>query len=512
MNYKSYKIILGRQFKEKWGRILLASGGIMVGVWAITLTSSLSLGLSDTIVTAINSQSFAKQITLTKTEGNQTNLFDISDAPQFVPIGFEELKEVEESNPNIQAVGINNIIGFYVHTDQANENTSCVDWSRQLQPNPAQESPNQEPQGVNIETQPEPGNTPQPQSPDEIEDNVNKLQEECNQSTAMTNSFPLFYESNRTRWVGPAEKPGREEIVVCYECGSENLGEKLGYDNPEDLVGQEITIEFSRAPDLFPKDKPIDVTNLERQNAAITESEPIKFTVAAVVDDRDTGVFGLPSYYFDEYYYKEAFSLANPDVSVDDYGSAENDVFVDSYDNLNSVMDQLRDEGYLVFSLAQTIISGVETAFLGLTVILGLFGLIALVASLFGIVNVMTISVLERKKEIGILKSLGAKDQDIFNIFFIESTLLGILGWLMGTLLAGGMGLGIGLLSQYLIESNEQWRDNLQALNIEQFTPAFPWWILLGTFVLAVSFTAVSGLIPAIRASKQNPVEVLRSE
>lgn len=114
-----------------------------------------------------------------------------------------------------------------------------------------------------------------------------------------------------------------------------------------------------------------------------------------------------------------------------------------------------------------------------------------------GIINTMTTSVLERKKEIGIMKSVGAKNIHIFSQFFIESGLLGLLGGIVGvaagTLIGYGGTMGI----------NNFLGTNLKP-NID-FILIFS--SLLGSFVIG----AIAGIIPAMRAARQNPVEALRS-
>jgi ABC-type lipoprotein release transport system permease subunit len=65
---------------------------------------------------------------------------------------------------------------------------------------------------------------------------------------------------------------------------------------------------------------------------------------------------------------------------------------------------------------------------------------------------------------------------------------------------------------KWYIDNNPSFADNLEVFNINDFAPDFPWWLVLGTLSLAVFFTVMAGVFPAIRASRQNPVEVLRSE
>ena len=142
--------------------------------------------------------------------------------------------------------------------------------------------------------------------------------------------------------------------------------------------------------------------------------------------------------------------------------------------------------------------------------VLGLFGVIALVASMFGIINVMTISVLRRQKEIGILKALGARGGGIFRVFMLESLLLGVLGWGLGLVATLASLRLVSYLFDTVLLENTEWRENLGSFNITSFEPALPWYVALITLAVALFFTSVSGLVPALRAARKNPVDVLR--
>jgi len=127
---------------------------------------------------------------------------------------------------------------------------------------------------------------------------------------------------------------------------------------------------------------------------------------------------------------------------------------------------------------------------------------IVLVASIsifvgaIGIANTMTTSVVERKKEIGIMKAIGARNMDIFYQFFIEAGLLGLIGGIIGIILGIGLSyLGTASLNSFLGTETQP--------NINSYLIVFS---LLGSFFVG----AVSGIIPALNAARQNPVESLR--
>lgn len=121
---------------------------------------------------------------------------------------------------------------------------------------------------------------------------------------------------------------------------------------------------------------------------------------------------------------------------------------------------------------------------------------VSIIVGAVGIVNTMTTSVLERRKEIGIMKAIGAKNSQVFLQFFIESGLLGLIGGIVGIILGGLIGFaGINGLNQFL-GSEAAPNMNLIFLSL----------VLLGSFLIG----AIAGIAPALQAANQNPVEALR--
>jgi len=505
MTLSSFFLILRRQFQQKWGRFLLASGGIIIGVWAITLTTGLSLGLQDTIVTAINSQASAKQVSLYKTSTNQTDFFQINDAPKFVALGSNEIKLLKESDPNIEDIVPSSLLNLYLQTPVSGG--SCFNRDKLLQ---EQISPSTIPVSSINQT----ATVPNTIDPTQIADLQKKFAEECPTLSVISDSYSNFYLTNKTNWIGSTQVPKRGEVAVCFKCGNLDFNKKLGVEKPEDLIGKEFSFEFSRVPTNYEVGKVVDVVNTDRGNPKVGKQVTETLKIVSVIDDRKANTFGGggTNFFMDYSYFTQAIKIDKPNITDDQIGFIEASVIVKSYDKVDGVIAKFKEAKYLPFSITQTIVSGIKTAFSVLTVVLAGFGFIALIASVFGIVNVMTISVLERQKEIGILKSLGARDTDIFSIFVIESASLGIIGWTIGILISLGMGSIIGTVFTALVNGNAEWKTNLDALGITSFGPSFPAWLVLGSLGLALFFTVLSGVFPSFKASRQNPVEVLRSE
>jgi putative ABC transport system permease protein len=143
------------------------------------------------------------------------------------------------------------------------------------------------------------------------------------------------------------------------------------------------------------------------------------------------------------------------------------------------------------FTEAATSITGIMTVFLG-----GIAGISLLVGGI-GIMNIMLVSVIERTKEIGLRKAVGARDSDIMLQFMVESLIIGLAGGILGVLL--------GWLISSLIKG-------VATFGSTTLTPE----ISLGSVIMAVGFSVAVGLVfgiyPANRASKLEPVEALRTE
>ncbi len=134
-----------------------------------------------------------------------------------------------------------------------------------------------------------------------------------------------------------------------------------------------------------------------------------------------------------------------------------------------------------------------------LTVFLVGIGAISLVVASVGIMNTMHISVLERTREIGTMKAVGARNSDILKLFVIESGIFGLIG--------GILGLGVGIIIAKIIEAiiAVQLGSNILHASMNPI-------ILFGCIIFAVLVGSISGLIPARQASRLKPVEALRYE
>jgi putative ABC transport system permease protein len=164
------------------------------------------------------------------------------------------------------------------------------------------------------------------------------------------------------------------------------------------------------------------------------------------------------------------------------------------------VAARLKSSGYGVLSAAE-MVKQINVIFLVLEAFLACIGAIGLVVSLFGIANTMAMAVLERTREIGVLKALGARDRDVGRLFLVEAAAIGALG--------GGAGLAfawlLGKLLNVVARAAFEVPDKVSLFHVTG-------WLAAGSVGFAILVAVVAGTLPARRAAKMEPVAALRYE
>lgn len=169
---------------------------------------------------------------------------------------------------------------------------------------------------------------------------------------------------------------------------------------------------------------------------------------------------------------------------------------------LGSVQARAREMGFTTFALADQF-EEITKAFFFMDMILAAVGMIAIIVAALGIVNTMVMSILERFREIGIMKAVGAGDRDIRRIFFFESAAIGLAGGAAGCVLGWATSLVINRVVNFYLA-----RQGLPF--VEYF--AFPFWLFLGAVGFSLLVSLVSGIFPARRAARVDPVVALRHD
>lgn len=170
---------------------------------------------------------------------------------------------------------------------------------------------------------------------------------------------------------------------------------------------------------------------------------------------------------------------------------------------LTEVRKRLTELGFGSFSIVDEI-DQIRTVFLILDSVLGLLGGISLLVASFGIANTMIMSILERTREIGIMKAIGAEDREIKLIFFVEAAMIGLTGGIVGTLLAWGVD-GIANRLAYRFVLKPQGGSFIDFFSL-------PPWLSAGAILFALAISILAALYPAARAARIDPVRALRHD
>jgi putative ABC transport system permease protein len=177
-------------------------------------------------------------------------------------------------------------------------------------------------------------------------------------------------------------------------------------------------------------------------------------------------------------------------------------VRVQNPNQVPAVEDAIKKMGFSAFSIVDAARS-MRQFFAVLDGFLAIFGSLALAVASIGIVNTLVMAILERRREIGIMKAIGASDADVRGLFFAEAGVMGLvggavgvtLGWVIGRIINFGMNI---YLQRQHFPSAQIW--------------SVPVWLVLGAIAFSVIVSLVSGLYPASRAARLDPVQALRYE
>ena len=209
------------------------------------------------------------------------------------------------------------------------------------------------------------------------------------------------------------------------------------------------------------------------------------YTISGVVEDDVTS-----------YVYVPIETLEN--LNIEEFSNAK--VKVKDGRFLKQVSEKLINMGFMVSSLSETV-EEANKVFKAIQITLGIFGVVALIVAAIGMANTMTVSLLERTNEIGIMKAIGASDRDIENMFLFEAIVISLLGGLTGILINFGVSKFLNALVNTLAK----------ALGGEAVTLFYtPLWFLIFIIVFSVLVGIFSGIFPARRGAKMDPLEALR--
>ena len=272
------------------------------------------------------------------------------------------------------------------------------------------------------------------------------------------------------------------EGVLSY---SENKGDivissavaKVFGKSPEEMIGKEITFTF------FVPGKEGSTGNLQSSLERKESDRKYKIVGVAESDNEDSIAY---------------LNLESLNFQIVNYNQLK--VKCQSDEFMVPVRENILGMGLLVSSLSDTV-DQANKIFKVIQVILMLFGVIALVVSAIGMFNTMTIALLERTGEIGIMKSIGASDKSVSAMFIMESAIMGFFGGLSGIIIGFIEGLTFNGIVNFIAV-----RFGGEKVNLFYS----PLWFVAMIIIFAVVVGIITGFAPARRASKIDPLDALR--
>jgi len=289
---------------------------------------------------------------------------------------------------------------------------------------------------------------------------------------------------------------------------NDSLLRRLDIKDVETVIGEKIEVStLALDPKLL---NPVNIMSIMQGEKLPFSQESYSFTIVGVAERMGMGGF-IPvrsDVYIppDPAEGMKKISLTNirdffkPAEKLKGYSAVT--IKVASIKYIDSVKEQMEAKGLKTFALIDQL-KEIKTAFIFMDMFLAAIAMIAITVSTLGIINTMVMSILERYREIGIMKAIGASDKDVKKIFFFESGMIGFLGGIFGLALGWVVSMVINQVANHFLA-----KQGVPYVNYF----SFPWWLCLGAVLFSILISLAAGLYPALRAARVDPVVALRHD
>lgn len=274
----------------------------------------------------------------------------------------------------------------------------------------------------------------------------------------------------------------------------------LQFYDPRPRPGQETP----PPPELL--DQTLKLTLIKYSNDGVEIRKTVLIKVVGVMaESRGESDWSIYMSLDDVTAFNEWFLGKRINRDVDGYTSAI--VKVGDVSDVLDVADQINGLGYQAYT-PQSFVEGINGFYVVLQFVFGGVGAIALLVAAIGIANTMTMAILERTREIGLMKAVGATNRDVLSVFLGEAAGIGFLGGLGGVAVGWSLGQIINVLVVAYL-AGQAITNGTPPPTDAVFTPA---WLPIFSIIFATIIGLISGLYPALRAATLVPVTALKYE